>query len=110
MLAIVLVAATTLDFQFAGEQCFHYQGEVPARATLEICGALPREEVVQWKATSGSDLAISIHDPTGRAHASGTAGRIAGGQFVSPAGQRYCWRIVNAGAHAAALALEMEHP
>lgn len=109
-LALALVARAE-DFVFAGDQCFHHQGDVPAGATLERCGPLPQGEVVLWKFQSSAPLAAEIRQagrsgPLHRVEAS----RGSGGQFIVPAAGRYCWAFVNPGDAAAAVAMELEHP
>ena len=111
LLAFRAAAQAPVEFNFAGTQCFHYDTPVPARSTLEICGALPKAEVVLWKFTAGADLPVSIraeHAPSSLV--SHAAARISGGQFIAPTDGRYCWSWKNTNGTEVPFAMEMEHP
>lgn len=110
-LSLSAAAQGPVEFNFAGQQCFHYDTPVPAYATLEICGSLPRDEIVLWKFNAGADIAVTVRGEGGTTPlVSHAASRGTGGQFVTPADGRYCWTWRNTGAQAVPFAMEMEHP
>lgn len=111
LLALPAAAQGRVEFEFAGQQCFHYDTPVPAKATLEVCGPLPKGEVVLWKFDAGADLPVTVRGEGDAApRVSQAASRGSGGQFVAPADGRYCWSWRNASGEAVPFAMEMEHP
>lgn len=103
--------AGPIEFAFDGQQCFHHATPVPANATLEICGPLPRGEVVLWKFDAGDDLPLVLRaEGRSKPIESHAASRGLRGQFVPPAEGRYCWTWKNAAASPVPFAMEMEHP
>lgn len=110
-IALPAAAQVPVEFNFAGQQCFHYDTPVPAKSMLAICGPLPRDEIVLWKFNAGADLPVAVRregDESPRV--SHAASRGTGGQFVVPADGRYCWTWRNTGAQPVPFAMEMEHP
>lgn len=100
-----------IEFAFEGEQCFHYDTPVAAKATLEICGTLPEGRIVLWKFNAGADLPVTLGregDPAPRVSQAPSRG--SGGQFVAPRAGRYCFTWKNAREGPVPFAMEMEHP
>lgn len=103
--------AAVVDIGWDAQGRFEHQSTVAPGQFAEVCGALDRDQAVQWRYTSTGPLAFNIHFHQGKDvvyPVKREASHQADGRLVANPAQTYCWMWSNKGTQAVKLQLELQ--
>ena len=112
LLTASLAWASVVEIAWDDNGGFQHEAELGAGAFAEVCGALSREEQVQWtfEASAALDFNIHYHEGDEVVYPEELAGSARGaGVLVAPVDQTYCWMWTSGQSSPATVTLQLSH-
>jgi len=103
--------AAVVDIAWDANGRFEHQSTVAAGKFAEVCGALDRDQAVQWRFTSTGPMAFNVHYHQGKDvvyPVKREATTQADGRLLANPPQTYCWMWSNKGSQAVTLQVELQ--